>query len=332
MPLTIGFTGKSFRHPYAALNGSSSITVDWLRMLWAATTVGRANYADVFAHGKFSWYQFYARTLALVAYVKEVHGIPVRTAAYKGLDPSEKCGVSYFLGMAMAKLMASTHFNVHWPMHHDIYKPGFSITYAGTRRPDLIGVNRKLKWAVIEAKGRSNGSSLKFASGQKKQLRGIKTINRTTPFIKFVSVSHFANDKLKAFLVDPDDYDDGAIDLEIPRGPDFFRLYYQEIRNAVEYGPRDGWRGASGLLDFEGIWFSDAEIGFGIHKRVLDDWDTVRLADTATAMPYYKPGVKVAATQYIEPTETYCGPDGIAVVVGPRLWQASAEAKPPTPE
>lgn len=59
-----------------------------------------------------------------------------RTQAARTLDPAEKGAVSYFMGIAVAKLFAAKLIDARWLLHLDVFRPLFNIVLRGRSRPD----------------------------------------------------------------------------------------------------------------------------------------------------------------------------------------------------
>jgi hypothetical protein len=83
-------------------------------------------------------------------------GYVARSDAFKDLDPLEKAAVTYFLGLAVAKLLAARLLSVPWLVHLDRVVHTLGIRLSGRSRPDLIGYGHSRGWIVVEAKGRSS--------------------------------------------------------------------------------------------------------------------------------------------------------------------------------
>ena len=74
------------------------------------------------AHGESSLYEAIYRLLIVRANLKEAGGYLEKTNSFKGLDPSEKGAVSYFLGLASAKLFSARLLGVPYLMHLAVYQ------------------------------------------------------------------------------------------------------------------------------------------------------------------------------------------------------------------
>ena len=118
-------------------------------------TVGRPNTAYVFTHGDASYHEALFR-LSLVRMALEQEpssGSLLRTTAFRSLDPTEKGAVSYFLGLAICKLFASTLLHTEWLLHIDVFRDQLDVTLLGRSRPDLVGQGDNDAWHAFECKG-----------------------------------------------------------------------------------------------------------------------------------------------------------------------------------
>ena len=109
----IAYKASGFSAPFTSVNGASDLNVSWQFLVWSAITVGRAELFDVTRYGEFSLFEIVYRTAILYAnlYVDGTDRLR-QSAAYRGLDPSEKGAISYFLGMTMTKAFAEARLRV----------------------------------------------------------------------------------------------------------------------------------------------------------------------------------------------------------------------------
>ena len=133
------YYAKNFPASYGALlSGTNSLNFGWPELLWAAISVGRGELLHLLRHGAFSEFEMAYRAAILFANLRETgSGDLERSAAYRGLDPSEKGAISYFMGLTVAKLFADRLLNVPWLMHLDVYRKKLSPIH-GAAKPDLV--------------------------------------------------------------------------------------------------------------------------------------------------------------------------------------------------
>ncbi|WP_218868388.1 hypothetical protein [Pseudoclavibacter chungangensis] len=193
-----------------------------------------------------------------------------RSASYDHLDPSEKTSLSYFLGLAMASLVAEEVLGLEATAHADVVLRMLGRPIPAKERPDLIGFHPSPNGpvtptngfgrALIEAKGRSQGFSASALAEAKKQLADAPAViaQLVGPGSLDVAVEAFfdrkrgrAHSVWSAHVLDPDR--DHAVDSDL--ADDEFRaltvagslqsiaLGIAELRadvGAPERGPLDG--------------------------------------------------------------------------------------------
>lgn len=215
--------------------GTNTIDVSWPEIVWAALSVGKAEVAHLLRYGMYSLYELAYRAAIVYANLRETAGGQIEcTSAFRALDPSEKGAISYFLGLTTAKLLASRLLHVPWLMHLDVYRGRLQpIRLAGSKvKPDLVGLNSRRDWIVIEAKGRSGPRDSRVVGQAKSQTRCLRRVAGALPVLRIAHVAYFRKDELRTHWVDPDEYDDNASDVEITR-EEFLTTYYAPLRAAL---------------------------------------------------------------------------------------------------
>lgn len=232
--MKIGLDAKGFSAPYAGLNQLSELRLTWSELVWAAVTVGRASRFDVLRHGEYSLYELVYRIAMVRANLRELasHTL-VKSDAYKGLDPSEKSAVSYFLGMALGKAFAEQKLSVPWLLHLDVYRDsaltGMKLK-SGKSRPDLVGRTRGQQWVVLEPKGRTNGLSSNTLAKAKTQAAQVVSVDGRVPVVSAGLVAHFEDGSLQLAVDDPP-VGHGVDRVEVAlRSDEFFTDYYAPFR------------------------------------------------------------------------------------------------------
>lgn len=185
------------------LNGSHAINVQWSDLLWASITVGKAQ-QDLMRFGKYSFAEMLHRVSCLTAYYEIARSNRLALSpAFKTLDPSEKSLVSFYTGMAMAKLYADKVLGIPWMMHISRYQADWAVTYgANANRPDLFGCNSLGEWAVAEAKGRARVTT-KLVSKMQQQKSAVASIQGVTPTYRYGAATRFEGGRLALRVVDP---------------------------------------------------------------------------------------------------------------------------------
>ena len=215
----------------SALDGNHSLQVTWQDIVWAAVSVGKMGFDDLLEHDRYSSYEILFRIFMVRAVLRGTANRIQRSPAYNNMDPSEKSSISYFLGMAMGKLVASKLLNTHWMVHWEKLC-GRSGGLPGRSRPDLVGQDDKERWIICEAKGRSGGHDGQALRKAKEQVRQVRSVGGTLPFIRMATESYFT-DYLRMQLVDPDNHAPEFVDLEIGKA-EFQEVYYKPFQTVLE--------------------------------------------------------------------------------------------------
>lgn len=228
----------SFSGRYSAVNGRYDDHVPLGAMLHAAITVGKAGPAAMAAWGRFSRYERRWRSAMVAACLDAPAAGPWRRSpAYAALDPSEKGAVSYFVGLTVVKYLSERMFGVPWLVHLDQFAGTTNLPSKG-ERPDLVGADLSGAWLVAEAKGRSNGWDEHAETKAKQQTRRLRRINGSWPAVRVASQSYFEFDELRVSLVDPDEYEDGSLDLDVSRSQ-LVDAYYRWLLQLLDESGQD---------------------------------------------------------------------------------------------
>ncbi len=278
------------------------LDASWEDLLWSALTVGRPNLYHVFRHGDSSVYEAIFRCsllkMALVAPTNADNFIQSR--AFAALDPSEKGGVDYFLGMTLCHFFAArqldTPFILHLDAYRNVLKPGFRSKERS--RPDFVGLSDFGEWIAFESKGRIGYPGSGTRRKAKDQSRRIRTVNGRLVTQCYATISHFSSQVLSLYVRDPEPVpkgDPAAIELE--GDPEaIFRLHYSLVMALASR--EQASRGASGEFHSELV---DATLD--IHPRIKDlilreRWDEIarlvrHLGRETGAEGYRADGIKI---------------------------------------
>jgi hypothetical protein len=300
----ITYTAEAFPSSLGgALAGTFTISVSWEEIVWAAISVGKAQFAHITQHGVFSTFEFIYRAAIIYAnLVEDSTGRLRRSLAYDGLDSSEKGAISYFLGMTLTKLFANRLLGVPWLMHLDVYRQQLHPVLVGKSKPDFVGLNINNDWVVMEAKGRTNDYEESVLQKAKTQTQQLTTISGSQPVLRVASLTYFAAGYLEFAMRDPRE---GRSDKRIPDLPltkrEFVSTYYRpfaallgENRSAVHV-ELDG-RG------YRGVPFPEFDLFIGLADEQVDIRPTVK--DTPRGV-----------------NNGFVGSDGVFVNLGP-IWSA----------
>ena len=296
--LRIPYTSRAF--PNGVVTNNGHLQTDWGDLLWAAVTVGRPNTTYVFAHGDPSYHEALFR-LSLVQMAVEQRpfsGALYRTEAFRSLDPTEKGAVSYFLGMTICKLFASTFLHTPWLLHLDVFRDQLDPALLGGRsRPDLVGQDHAQAWHAFECKGRSSVPSAEDRLKAKRQAQRLVSVDATPTLLHVGAMSYFRSDALEFYWVDPDPEDAEALEpLKVKLPEDAWRHYYAPALALATAEPTEAR--------------TAADVNVEVHDTILDllvagDWAAARRRATELGPALQKGGFRA---------------DGLKVVAG-KSWR-----------
>lgn len=314
----IKYTASDFsRHWGPGLSGSHTITVSWNELIWAALTIGKPGVAYLLSHGWHSVSDLIVRSHTVYAYLREDYTYIKKSSLFAALDPTEKSGVSYFMGMLAAKILSSRLLSTPWLFHVSMSRAlGAAVATKGKSQPDLIGLNHKREWIVVEAKGRSWSYSDQAMIAAKEQTRQLHTINGQHPALR-VAVQASFNPRLEWAMEDPEEIDEDAVDMEL-NTEHVMAMYYSGATSATDDGPvRE-----IGDRMFRVRELREIGVTIAMDLEVRNRLSTVSMSDS-----------EERAARGLE-TETYgeghfvVFPDGIGVAVDDR-WSEDRMARDP---
>jgi hypothetical protein len=235
---SIPYTAQNFpKHLGPQLTGSHLLSATWEELAWAAITVGKPGMAELFSHGWYSLSDAIVRSQMVYANLQQSSSRFRKTSLYDSLDPTEKGAASYFMGMMATKLVAARLFDTPWLFHLSRFKKSAgTVTLNGNSQPDLIGLNNRRDWIVIEAKGRTNGFNFDAQSKAKAQTRKLRKINGQFPALRIGIQAYFSPD-LEVMIDDPEEFDGDAVDI-IAEQQDLLRGYYS-FAHSITKGSND---------------------------------------------------------------------------------------------
>jgi hypothetical protein len=282
-------------------------------LVWAAISVGKAELLHITRYGQFSLFEIAYRGAMIFANLAEDGaGRFARSAAYDGLDPSEKGAISYFLGLTMAKAFAENLLQVPWLMHLDVYRDELSVALDGKSRPDLVGQTATGHWIAIESKGRSNDFDAKALVSAKSQADMLGSVDGQMPAALVGMVTHFSDKQLQLAVSDPPPRDrHERVHLPLTRSK-LLEGYYRPFRTWLESEPQA-----------HAIEKGDA-------TYVVSQVDSVDLT-VGLAMDFMTeklPQSEIRARRPSHGPSFYAGSDGVLVEVG-RLWSPANMRKEP---
>jgi hypothetical protein len=234
MPLVTYTASKFGKHWGSSLSGRHTLPISWSELVWAAMTMGKPGIAYLLAHGWHSLSDLIVRAHTVYANLRETPGFLEKSSLYADLDPSEKSGVSYFMGMLAAKVLGQRLLDVPWLFHVSMIRAiGGAVALRGRSQPDLVGLRKNGNWVVAEAKGRTLGYSSSAMATAKSQTRQLRRVNGAYPSLR-VAVQSYFTPRMQWDLEDPAEYDDHASDMEFDLGRAFDSYYSGAIASTQQ--------------------------------------------------------------------------------------------------
>jgi hypothetical protein len=228
----IELKGSGFPSTHPALNHSQTLRFTMAELCWAAMTVGRPNKLAVKQyHGwehevAFRWNM----VKASLAYKSSSSGSNkiYHSDLFNALDPTEKGGVNYFLGMVFIKLCAAKLLNTPWLIHLDTMKRNQALILLKSRSaPDLLGYdNIASKWHVLEAKGSNRTLSNARLTKAKNQAKQAIKVNTSLCSLHIGGLLHRVKKQSELAYTWKDPKPDNDKVFELETNADTWRNYY----------------------------------------------------------------------------------------------------------
>lgn len=226
---------KNFTGIYASINGIYKRDISKLAVVRAIVTIGAQGYGDVLGFGWRGLLHRLGMGIAVISFLEQKGDFLCLSNAFRTLDMSEKGVVSYWYGMAFAKLVTEIELRIPWLVHVDSMIASGAITLAkgSAIRGDLVGRGINDDWHVLEAKGRSNGFGAPLVQQAKNQASRISSINGQPPVTTSASITNLNVSPVYVLLDDPDAHEDGKVKWSIEDNL-FFHEYYRIIINYLK--------------------------------------------------------------------------------------------------
>jgi hypothetical protein len=309
--MQITYNSHSFPPHFGALfRGTNTLSFTPQELVWSAVTVGRANFIDVISHGVYSQYEILYRASMVVANVAQRGLDLMKSSAYNSLDPSEKGAVSYFLGLTFGKLLSHKLLNVPWLLHIDVYRNHFARTGqafrfgSSRRRPDLIGMDSRFRWIIMESKGRTNGFANDLLATAKNQTRNLRQIGGVYPHLRVASVTHFTTGLLTVDWEDPEDFNKQSFDL-FTDVEEYLSYYYKLFVNILSNNETTEVGG------YTVYTFATVNLTIGLDTKVLNAYKTNNLKEVQVQQV-----IQTAKFLEFPEQDFYAGSDGVIVGLG----------------
>jgi hypothetical protein len=171
------------------------------------------------------------------------------TQMLKAMDPSERQGASYHLGLTVATVWARRKLQpIPYLLHLDLYRHAYSVQMqdaTSRSRPDLIGLDSQDRWSVFECKGRKASPSSKDKKDAKRQTIRVQSIACAAPHERFAVFAFFGAEgqalqercHLQALVIDPpgDANAQKPLSFDFVKKADFLERYYRPWVNFFDH-------------------------------------------------------------------------------------------------
>jgi hypothetical protein len=234
------------------------------------------------------------------------------TELYDQTETTEKTGVSFRLGMAFAAVAASRVVRVN-AMKHVRPRGG------GGRRADLVGMDKRRRWHVMEAKSRTYGIPRTLVREAKTQARATAAALAARGLAidtRSACVTDLSGDQVYVLIEDPPPSDETDLVFEWS-DEEFFADYYSPVPDLLSI--RDPQ--PSGLDDIDeecvGTWLPGARVWLGLDRRLLDlDRAGRPWRDAARAHAWRAEAFEDEARE-----DVHHAPDGHALAIDPSVLE-----------
>lgn len=311
--MEITYNSQNFPRRFGPdFQGANQLQFTIQELMWSAITVGRANFIDVLSNGIYSEYEILYRASILVANIAQNGTMLVKSSAYEHLDPSEKSAVSYFLGLTFTKLLSAKLLDIPWLLHIDVYRDQFTrngqaFGFGSSRsRPDLIGLDNRRHWIIMESKGRTNTMEATLLTSAKNQTRNLRRIGNDFPSLRVAVVTHFTNGQLTVDWSDPEEYNDDNFDIKTD-SEEYLSNYYKLIFNILASND-NATKEVGGFVTYT---FDAINLTIGLDRKIFYAYKTQSLKEIQPTWIFDFEQFSPIAEQ-----EFFAGSDGVVVGLG----------------
>lgn len=223
---------KNFPGNHAALNGHHTRRISRFAMFRAILTVGAQRFPEIL-EPYWPWLHRASMGLSAFSFLARQGNNLCLSAQYSELDMSEKTMMSFWYGMAFAKLAAESELGVSWLGYVDRMRRDGSLTisHKSNQRPDFAGRDSNGAWHVIEAKGRRRPTS-RLITQAKWQAGSVQTINNQPPATTLACITSLSPQEISVLMDDPEPSLEGNGQEWVINDKKFFQNYYRPF---VEY-------------------------------------------------------------------------------------------------
>lgn len=282
---------------------NGSFLINHHHLVWCAITCGKDSLYTLNRNGFESLMEMTYRTTILFANLSmrnlNWHQGLMKSNVFRSLDPTEKGGVSYYIGNVTAKLFSEQIYSVDWLMHVDVYAAGRGFQIPPGQRPDFFGLDTLRQLHVVESKGTGGPFSRAVHNGALLQAKG-NFVYAGNIASRNASQAYFHNrtGELEAVFEDPDGEGE-VIEINV-NAEGVVEMYYMDIYKCCrdfgfEYGDQVRFELENGIQ-------------IGLKKWIYDAYEDGRFGYIAEQYFLSSPQFEFNET---EDSTEYVGRDGV---------------------
>jgi len=239
-PLVVAYfvaRGNDFSGRFSLVNGDHRVPFCRLGMVWAVVSMGARDSVETLGRG---WRRIrtHRRGIAdsLLAYVEITDGRVSISKDVMRLDQTERSTMSNWYGLAFTRLTAARLLGIAWLRYVDSQRQMgiVSSATASRKRGDLVGLDYRGEWHVLESKGRYGFVEKGLERTAKGQATNV-LVNHRPPATASSCVLRLHADPVHATLSDPEEPGDTKRTLEVSV-PNMLVEYYAPYAKLIEAG------------------------------------------------------------------------------------------------
>lgn len=269
--MAIELNVKGFAGRWAPRNASKlPLAINTADVVRAALTVGGPVGGSV-------WHRSLRRAAiageVLAVLVGAGRAAPLFTSSlYRGLETTEKSGVSYRLGMAFAAIAAARVLDA--PLLEHLNRTNSTLAPGSQRRADLYGIDRGGNTHVVEAKSRTYGftaAEVEYAKEQALNVRIVSPRGRpVTPSTRSASLADLSTAPISVLLADPEGEAETAVTYVVDPAR-LIQVHYSAVPDLLEiHGAPQPPPAAEVDADVVGAFLPGTDVWLGVHQALLE--------------------------------------------------------------
>lgn len=308
---------RNYQGAHQGLNRRHQIEITPWKFFAATMTLGFQRFRNFVQAGPRLWFHRMGQGLSGISYLTTENGGLSLAANHGDLDGSEKGGMSYWQGMAFAKLAAAEVLGVRWLQHADAMEKRGQLQRNPTANPanaqsrkraDMVGQDDQGQWHVVEAKGFSSHPGLQAFRDAKIQAGMVGLIDNNVPVTSSACVACLWKKPIEIVLDDPPPFGKERWSL----GSDgFWECYYGGLVDYI--------RDAKKMLAFDeypGFTFASLTPLLGIIHRSKrpPNWETPMIGLPAALLNDVSLAPKIVPRLFANGALDNVAEDGVALV------------------